>query len=216
MTNFGTSNPSTKLFYPRVKLGTDVQPLSTHYAGLRHWLDDNLGYHYSASNYPLRNVDGIELENLAEADREDLNIDGITTLYRDFGTGIRLWGNYTAQYPSDQNPYSFEAVYRAIGIIHESLVEASLPFVDKPLTPALANVILGTANGFLAQEQARNGAVVTGSEVRYRPEKNPPTQLASGVIVFSITLMIPVPTRVIRYETELDITLLSDALAQAA
>lgn len=216
VTNFGTSNSCTKLFYPRVKLGADVQPLSTHYAGLRHWVDDNFGYHYSASNYPLRNVDGIELENLAEADREDLNIDGITTLYRDFGTGIRLWGNHTALYPSDQTPYSFEGLYRAIGFVHEALVEASLPFVDKPLTPALANVILGTANGFLAQEQARNGAVVNGSEVRYRPEKNPPTQLAAGTIVFSITLMIPVPTQVIRYETELDITLLSDALAQVA
>ncbi len=216
VTNFGTSNPYTKLFYPRVKFGTELQSLATHYAGLRHFLDDSLGYHYSASNYQLKNVDGIELTNLSDADRESLNIDGITTLYRDFGTGIRIWGNHTAQYPSDQNPYSFEGVYRAVGIIHEALVEASLPFVDKPITSALAQVILETANGFLSEQQARNGAVVGGSEVRYLPTKNPATQLAAGTLVFTVTLMIPVPAQVIRYETNLNISLLSEALTAVA
>ena len=214
--NFGTSNPYTKLFYPRVKLGDELQSLATHYAGLRHYLDDDSGYHYSASNYQLRNVDSIELTNLSDADRESLNIDGITTLYRDFGTGIRIWGNHTAQYPSDQNPYSFEGVFRAVGIIHEGLVNASLPFIDKPITPALAKLIQETGQRFLDEQQARTGAIVAGSTLRYLPEKNPATQIAAGTLIFTLRLMIPVPAQVIRYETSLDIDLLAEALASVA
>ena len=210
--NFGTSNAHAKLFYPRVYNGTDLQSLATHYAGLRYELDDERGYHYSASNYQLKNVTGIELTNISDADREQLNQQGITTIFRDFATGIRIWGNHTAGYPSDLTPYSFEAVFRAIGIIHESLVEASLPFIDKPITTQLAQAILATANGFLNDQGARNGAVVPGSEVRYLAAKNSATQLAAGTLTFSITLMIPTPAQVIRYETDLDINLLSAAL----
>lgn len=215
--NFNTSSKRARLFFPMLKAydkATDAiinVPYSQYAAGLRAAVDNNEGYWISASNHEIKGITGTErlisaAVNDASTDANLLNEKGITTVFNSFGTGLRMWGNRSASFPTDTTPSNFECVQRTADIMHESIELAMLQFVDSPITQATIDSIRASVNAFIRTLISR-GALVDG-ECTYDSALNSPTELAAGHIVFSLNFMPPTPAERITFNSFIDINLL--------
>lgn len=225
---FGSSNKRAILLYPYIKgydiskddggADTDVTtdfPYSMFYAGLMAWTDKNSGYWDSPSNYPIVGALGVERPisaNLSDPDTDTnfLNAAGIVTVFNSFGTGFRAWGNRNASYPTDTSEESFIALLRTFDVVHESLEQASLDFVDRKITKAMIDDVLHAGNDFIAVLVGR-GALTQGSRVVFDKAENPAAQLSNGQVVFTIIKDAPAPAERITYKSVIDISLKSRA-----
>lgn len=222
-TVFQTANRRGLLCYPHVYDTQEVpalQPLSQYLAGVIANTDFELGYWWSPSNKLISGVTSLELPLSADltsltTDVHFLNAAGIVTIFRDFGTGFRIWGNRSALYPSDTTPLNFIPVGRVLDIFHESLQRSSLPYVDRPISVPLVNAIVEGGNNYI-RENVIQGSLVEGSRLYYDPLNNPASSLAAGRLTFNIVMMVPTPAETIIYETTLDINLLAQSLEAAA
>ena len=220
VTNFKTASKRAYLLYPYLKAydpATDSNvdfPYSQFMAGVIASTDNDLGYWFSPSNKEIKGIVGVERNITAGAndissDANALNAAGITTVFNTFGSGYNTWGNRSAAYPTITTPDNFISVQRTADVIHESLENAALQFVDRPINKALIDAIRETANGFIRQLIQR-GALLPGSEVVYDPNNNPPEELAAGHLTFDIVMMPPVPGERITFNSFIDISLLKN------
>ncbi|TBV10258.1 phage tail sheath subtilisin-like domain-containing protein [Stutzerimonas kirkiae] len=210
--NFNTSSARVRLCYPHVKVydsATDserLEPLSIRAAGLRAKVDNDRGYWWSSSNQELLGIIGLERSLTARVDDPNsevnqLNENGITTVFNSFGTGLRLWGNRTAAWPSVTHLKNFENVRRTKDMVDESIRYSSLQFVDMPITQALIDSIVESVNQYLRKLTA-DGALL-GGECWYDPARNPQTELELGHLLFSYKLTPPPPMERGTFETEI-------------
>ena len=215
--NFITSSKRAQLFFPMLKaydVATDTiinTPYSQWAAGVRAAVDNNEGYWVSSSNHEIKGILGLERNisaaiNDASTDANLLNEKGITTVFNSFGTGLRLWGNRNASFPTSTAPSNFECVQRTMDIMHESVELAMLEFADKPITMATIDSIRASVNAFIRSLISR-GALVDGS-CTYNPALNPPAELAAGHITFSLDAMPPPALERITFNSFIDINLL--------
>lgn len=210
--NFNTSSDRVRLCYPHVKVydaatnGERLQPLSIRAAGLRAKVDNDNGYWWSSSNQELIGVIGLERPLSARIDDpySDVNLlneNGITTVFNSFGTGLRLWGNRTAAWPTVTHMRNFENVRRAKDVIDESIRYSSLQFVDQPVTASLITSITESVN--LLIRKLIGDEALLGGECWYDPARNPQTELELGHVLFSYKLGIPLPFERGTFETEI-------------
>ncbi|MDG9783707.1 phage tail sheath subtilisin-like domain-containing protein [Metapseudomonas otitidis] len=210
--NFNTSSDRVRLCYPHVKVydaatdGTRLQPLSIRAAGLRAKVDLDKGYWWSSSNQELIGVLGLERSLTARVDDANsevnlLNENGITTVFNSFGTGLRLWGNRTAAWPTVTHMRNFENVRRTKDIVDESIRYSSLQFVDMPISNALIDSITESVNLFM-RKLIGDGALL-GGECWYDPARNPQTELELGHLLFNYKLTVPPPMERGTFETEI-------------
>lgn len=209
--NFNTSSDRVRLCYPHVKvydatLGERLQPLSIRAAGLRAKVDHDHGYWWSSSNQPLLGVIGLERPLTARIDDANsevnlLNENGITTVFNAFGSGLRLWGNRTAAWPSVTHMRNFENVRRTKDVVDESIRYSALQFVDQPITTSLITSITESVNLFL-RKLIGDGALL-GGECWYDPARNPQTELEQGHALFNYKLTVPLPFERGTFETEI-------------
>lgn len=209
--NFNTSSDRARLCYPHVKVydaisGERLQPLSIRAAGLRAKVDNDNGYWWSSSNKELLGVIGLERPLTARIDDAGsevnlLNENGITTVFNSFGTGLRLWGNRTAAWPTVTHMRNFENVRRTKDIIDESIRYSSLQFVDQPITDALIDSIVESVNQFM--RKLIGDRALIGGECWYDPARNPQTQLELGHALFNYKLTVPLPFERGTFETEI-------------
>lgn len=215
--NFDTSSNRAVLCFPHLKAYSPAidddedRPFSQFLAGVIADTDRRFGYWFSPSNKEIQGVTGVERKLTASisdpnTDVNLLNENGILTVFNSFGTGLRTWGNRSASFPTDTHPTNFIPVQRTADIIHVSVEQAMLQFIDQPITNALIGAITETVNGFLRTLQGR-GAIIEGS-CSFDPEKNEPTQIAAGHLVFDIVFMPPTPAERITFESFIDISLL--------
>jgi phage tail sheath protein FI len=215
--NFYTSSKRAILCYPMLKAydtATDAnqnRPYSQFLAGVIAATDNAEGYWVSPSNKEIKGIVGVERTiswaiNDAQTSANLLNEKGIVTIAAGFGTGIRTWGNRSAAFPSSTSPDNFIPVQRTADILHESLEQAMLQFIDRPINNALIDAIKETVNAFIRTLIGR-GALVDGS-CTYDPAKNPPTEIAAGHLTFDLTFMPPTPAERITFESFIDINLL--------
>ena len=125
------------------------------------------------------------------SDSNNLNAQGIVTVFNAYGTGLRVWGNRSAAYPTDTAPDNFINVRRTMDVIEESVELSMLQFIDQPISNALITAILASVNGFI-RSLIQRGALVAGS-ASYDPSENPANQVAAGQLVFDIDVMPPPP-----------------------
>lgn len=210
--NFNTSSDRVRLCYPHVKVydvatnGERLQPLSIRAAGLRAKVDNDNGYWWSSSNQELMGVIGLERPLTARVDDPNsevnlLNENGITTVFNSFGTGLRLWGNRTAAWPTVTHMRNFENVRRTKDVVDESIRYSSLQFVDMPVTESLLTSITESVNLFF-RKLIGDGALL-GGECWYDPARNPQTELELGHVLFNYKLGVPVPFERGTFETEI-------------
>ncbi|EJE4021798.1 phage regulatory CII family protein [Escherichia coli] len=110
--------------------------------GLRSKIDEQTGWHKSLSNVGVNGVTGIsadvfwDLQDPA-TDAGLLNQNDVTTLIRK--DGFRFWGSRCL---SDDPLFAFENYTRTAQVLMDTMAEAHMWAVDKPLNPSLARDII--------------------------------------------------------------------------
>ncbi len=188
-----------------------VAPYSQWMAGAMAAKDLAQGYWWSPSNTPVEGMLGPDVQIYASildasSDTNNLNAAGIVTVFNAFGTGLRVWGNRSAGYPTATTPDNFISVRRTMDVIEESVELAMLQFIDQPISNALIDAILASANAFI-RSLIQRGALVAGA-ASFNPAENLSAQIAAGQLVFDIDVMPPPPAERITFEAFIDVTLL--------
>lgn len=153
--NAKASSERVRHFYPHVLgLTGELESLAVHAAGLRLKTDVDQGYWFSSSNRSLLGVTGLEVKLTARIDDSQsetnrLNAVGITTVFNSFGTGFRLWGNRSSNYPTVTHIINFETALRTGDLIDESIRRTGLQFIDRPIDDALIDAYLETVDTYL-------------------------------------------------------------------
>lgn len=148
--------------------------------GLRAKLDNDVGWHKTLSNIVVSGVTGISkdvswlLQSMA-TDAGYLNTREVTTLIRE--SGFRFWGNRTC---SEDPLFAFESYTRTAQILADTMAEAHLWAVDKPLHPSLIKDIVEGIN-LKMKEWTRYGYLIGGS-AWYDPDMNTTDTLKAGGI----------------------------------
>ncbi len=130
--------------------------------GLRAYIDQSVGWHKTLSNVGVNGVTGISASvfwDLQESgtDADLLNEAGVTTLIRK--DGFRFWGNRTC---SDDPLFLFENYTRTAQVIADTMAEAHMWAVDKPITATLIRDIVDGINAKF-RELKTNGYIVDAS-----------------------------------------------------
>ncbi len=188
-----------------------VAPYSQWVAGAMAAKDLAQGYWWSPSNTQVNGMLGPDVQLYASildasSDVNNLNAAGIVTVFNAFGTGLLVWGNRSAAYPSTTAPANFISVRRTMDVIEESVELAMLQFIDQPISNALIDAILASANAFI-RSLIQRGALVAGA-ASFNPAENPGAQIAAGQLVFDIDVMPPPPAERITFEAFIDVALL--------
>lgn len=117
-------------------------PATARALGLRASIDETYGWHKTLSNVAVQGVTGIS--NDVYFDLQDpstdagyLNSNEVTTLVR--RDGYRFWGSRTC---SDDPLFAFESAARTAHVLADTIAEAHMWAVDKPLNPSLARDII--------------------------------------------------------------------------
>jgi phage tail sheath protein FI len=215
---YQVSDKRVILTYPYVKaadqLGATVnRPYSPYLAGVMAVTDNTEGYWNSPSNRQIKGTLGPVVMLTAgisdlNSDVNQLNEQGIVTVFNAFGTGFRTWGNRSSAWPIETTADNFIAVQRVKDILNESVEAAMLPFIDRPINQALIDAIRETVNAFIRSLVGR-GALVDGV-CTYNPADNSPSEIAAGRLVFDINFMPPTPAERITFKSYLDQSLLAN------
>ena len=216
--NFNTSSRRIGLCFPHVKdydTATDTEvlaDLATYAAGALSRKDQENGYWWSPSNTELLGVTGVEtpidaMINDPNSEANLLNEAGIITVFNSYGTGIRLWGNRSAAFPSETHPKNFINVLRTADVIAESLEYYTLQYIDRPLDNALIDAIVESCNAFMRKLKA-DGAIIDG-KVWFDPADNETTELAAGHVTFTYDFMPPTPAERVTYKSIVNIDYLN-------
>lgn len=215
--NFATSSDRAVLCYPHLQVfdqatgANRLEPMSPRLAGVIAAQDNERGYWWSPSNTEIKGVVGVEtpltaMINDPQSEVNQLNEAGIVTVFSSYGTGLRAWGNRSAAWPSVTHPRNFINVRRTADVLHESLEQSMLQFIDMPINNALIDSIAESVNAFIRTLIAR-GALVDG-RCLFDPAKNPATELALGHLTFDIEFMPPTPNERMTFESFINIELL--------
>ncbi|ELY2732848.1 phage tail sheath protein [Cronobacter sakazakii] len=114
--------------------------------GLRARIDQETGWHKTLSNVAVNGVTGISASvfwDLQEpgTDADLLNQAGVTTLIRK--DGFRFWGNRSC---ADDPLFLFENYTRTAQVLADTIAEAHMWAMDKPVTPTLIRDIVDGIN----------------------------------------------------------------------
>ncbi|WJY16811.1 phage tail sheath subtilisin-like domain-containing protein [Pectobacteriaceae bacterium CE90] len=210
--NFNTSSARVRLFYPHVKVydsatnAERLEPLSQRAAGLRAKVDLEKGFWWSSSNQEIQGITGVERQLSAMIDDPScevnlLNEQGITTVFNSYGTGLRLWGNRSAAWPTVTHMKNFENVRRTADVINESIRYFSLQYIDMPITQALIDALTESVNAY-GRKLIGDGALL-GFKCWYDSTRNEETELSSGHLLLSYKFTPPPPLERLTFETEI-------------
>lgn len=210
--NFNTSSDRARLCYPYVKVynntsNTEVlEPLSSRAAGLRAKIDLEKGFWWSNSNQEIQGITGVERTLTAMIDDpqcevNQLNENGITTVFNSYGSGLRLWGNRTAAWPTVTHMRNFENVRRTGDVINESIRYFSQQYMDMPINQALIDALTESVNTW-GRKLIADGALL-GFDCWYDPARNEQTELAAGHLLLSYKFTPPPPLERLTFETEI-------------
>lgn len=116
---------------------SDIAFATARALGLRAKIDQETGWHKTLSNVGVNGVSGISASvfwdlQTAGTDADLLNEGCVTTLIRK--DGFKFWGSRTC---SDEPLFQFENYTRTAQVLADTLAEAHLWAIDRPLTPTL-------------------------------------------------------------------------------
>lgn len=164
--------------FDTVANATATAPAVARALGLRAQIDEDIGWHKTLSNVPVQGVTGISKDvywDLQDpsTDAGYLNANEVTTLIR--RDGFRFWGSRTC---SADPLFAFENYTRTAQVLADSIAEAHLWAVDKPLNPSLARDIIEGVNAKFRELKAL-GYIIDG-KAWYDPAVNDEVTLKDG------------------------------------
>ncbi|MBT0351705.1 phage tail sheath protein [Morganella morganii subsp. morganii] len=158
--------------------------------GLRAKIDEEIGWHKTLSNIGVNGVTGIsadvswELQDPA-TDAGLLNENDITTLIRE--DGFRFWGSRTC---SDDPLFAFENYTRTAQVLADTMAEAHMWAVDKPMTPTLVKDMIDGINAKMRSLTTQG--YLLGGECWFDPDANSKEELKDGQVAIDYDYT-PVP-----------------------
>jgi len=165
-------------------------PATAYALGLRAKIDMEVGWHKTISNMAVNGVTGIsrdiywDLQNPA-TDAGVLNAAAVTTLVnRD---GFRFWGSRTC---SEEPLFAFESAVRTAQVLADSIAEAHMWAVDKPMHPSIVKDIIEGVNAKF--RELRAGGYILDGSAWYDEEINTSATLKTGKLVIDYDYT-PVP-----------------------
>lgn len=147
-------------------------------AALRALIDKEIGWHKTLSNVGVTGVDGMTKSlfwDLQDPDTEVglLNANEVTALIQ--SNGFRYWGNRTC---SDDPLFCFENYTRTAQVLADTIADALMWAVDKPMTPTLVKDII---EGIKAKgRELVTGGYLLGFDCWYNEELNDKDTLKAG------------------------------------
>jgi phage tail sheath protein FI len=157
---------------------TETVPAVAVAMGLRAKIDNEIGWHKTLSNVAVNGVTGIDADvtwDLQDpaTDAGYLNSNEITTLIQH--DGFRFWGSRTC---SDDPLFAFENYTRTAQIMADTIAEAHMWSIDKPMHGSLVNDML---EGIKAKQRewTRLGYLM-GGDAWYDPDLNSKDTLKAG------------------------------------
>lgn len=190
-----------------------AKPYSAFITGLQGLVDDTLGFWNSFDNKVLRSSFGPVVPISSSAvnsgsDAQALNDAGIVTNLVEGASGVKIWGQRGAGYPSSTAITVFIACRRTIDIATRNMQYAGVQFIGRPMITATRDQILETFNEYVRSLIGR-GAMADGSRVIYDPNKNSEVDISAGKWVFT-AIWCPSPSlENLEIETIVDINLLA-------
>lgn len=165
-------------------------PATAYALGLRAKIDMEVGWHKTISNMAVNGVTGIsrdiywDLQNPA-TDAGVLNAAAVTTLVnRD---GFRFLGSRTC---SEEPLFAFESAVRTAQVLADSIAEAHMWAVDKPMHPSIVKDIIEGVNAKF--RELRAGGYILDGSAWYDEEINTSATLKTGKLVIDYDYT-PVP-----------------------
>lgn len=146
--------------------------------GLRAKIDQEVGWHKTQSNVAVNGVTGIsadvfwDLQNPA-TDANYLNGNEVTTLINE--GGFRFWGSRTC---SDDPLYAFENYTRTAQILADTMAEAQMWAVDRPMHPSLVRDMIESIKAKF-REMVGSGYLI-GGDCWYPEDINDKDTLKAG------------------------------------
>lgn len=153
-------------------------PAVARAVGLRAKLDQEVGWHKTISNIPVEGVTGLsadvfwDLQNSA-TDANYLNSNEVTTLINE--GGFRFWGSRTC---SDDPLFAFENYTRTAQVVADTIADAHLWAMDKPMHSSLVRDLLEGINAKF-RELVSNGYLI-GASAWFDAEANTEATLKAG------------------------------------
>ncbi len=173
-----------------VSSGTIPAPAVARALGLRAKIDQEIGWHKTLSNVPVNGVTGItadvfwDLQNPA-TDANYLNSNEVTTLINE--DGFRFWGSRTC---TEDPLFAFENYTRTAQVLADTMAEAHLWAVDKPMHPSLVRDMLEGINAKFRELIA--GGYLIGGSAWYDEQVNTEATLKAGKLAIDYDYT-PVP-----------------------
>ncbi|AGA74254.1 phage tail protein [Pseudomonas plecoglossicida] len=161
-----------------VSNGTVPAPAVARALGLRAKIDQEVGWHKTLSNVPVNGVTGItadvfwDLQNPA-TDANYLNSNEVTTLIN--ADGFRFWGSRTC---TEDPLFAFENYTRTAQVLADTMAEAHMWAIDKPMHPSLIRDMLEGINAKFRELIA--GGYLIGGSAWYDEQANTETTLKAG------------------------------------
>jgi phage tail sheath protein FI len=146
--------------------------------GLRAKIDTETGWHKTLSNVGVNGVTGISASVFWDlqapgTDADLLNEAGVTTLVRK--DGFRFWGNRTC---SDDPLFLFENYTRTAQVLADTMAEAHMWAVDKPVT---ASLIRDIVDGIKAKfRELKSNGYIIDADCWYDESANDKETLKAG------------------------------------
>ena len=220
-----TSSARTVLTYPHVVIEdttgafeTRLDPLSSRLAGVIIATDLNEGWQNSPSNREIKGVVDLEVPiNFYPSDYQNdtnfLNEAGIVTAMRSFATGIRVFGNRSAAFPTSSHVENFIHARRILDMIHEAIIFYTMNYVDRLGSPMTVEAAEEGVNAYL---RSKTDIAIYGGTFRFDRQKNTAEQIADGKFYYRLECHpISVMER-ITIDSYVDTKFISNALSLAA
>ncbi len=180
----GYGNKRSMLLWPAVETfdtataSTVQRPASAYALGLRAKLDNDIGWHKTLSNITINGVTGISVPvswSLQDANTQAnlLNNAEVTTLIRQ--GGFRFWGSRT---PSVDPVFAFESAVRTGDILADSIAQAHLWAMDKPISRQLINDIVDGINAKF--RELKGLGLIVDARAWMNADLNTQTTLSNG------------------------------------
>ncbi|MDR3434639.1 MAG: phage tail sheath protein [Rouxiella aceris] len=157
---------------------SDIAPATAYALGLRAKIDQETGWHKTLSNVGINGVTGLSASvywdlQTPGTDADLLNKACVTTLIRK--DGFKFWGQRTC---SDDPLFLFENYTRTAQVLADTMAEAHLWAMDKPMTPTLIKDMIDGINAKM-RELKTAGLIIDGS-CWYDAEANTVDTLKAG------------------------------------
>ncbi|PHM49206.1 phage tail sheath protein [Xenorhabdus miraniensis] len=145
--------------------GEVIAPATAYALGLRAKIDEETGWHKTLSNVGVNGVTGLSADvfwdlQATGTEADLLNQNHITTLIRK--NGFRFWGSRTcAGSDSEDSLFPFESYTRTAQVLADTMADAHMWAIDKPLTPSLVRDIIEGINAKFRELKA-GGYIIDG------------------------------------------------------